>query len=155
MKNIDYKLERVMKYKIEISKANKIMFILGILLSIIMAIMILIVDADLLFKTIYAIFFTLISLMFILIFTFYIKITANYIFICSGMFCHKTIRLSNIKEVRVVNDKDIIVKGNPAYSKNVIAIEYENDKTIFVSIALKEKYEFIKKLHDAITRERV
>lgn len=82
----------------------------------------------------------------------YIKIEFDKIYILGGLFCHKTIILSNIKKVRVANDKDIIVKGNPAYSKNVIAIEYENDKTIFVSIALKEKYEFIKILQDAITK---
>lgn len=70
-----------------------------------------------------------------------IKVTPDNIFIRCGLVLHRNIQLKEIKLIYKVSQEEFIPRGNPAFSKNVVAIEYGTNKKIFIS--LKDRDEFI------------
>lgn len=76
---------------------------------------------------------------FISVFFAKIIVDDNYISIKCGIFIRKKIPLYDIVNVRYMNDKDHIIRGNPIFSKNGIAINYHNDKMIFISVKERDK----------------
>ena len=66
----------------------------------------------------------------------------DYLTIHCGLFIHKKFYYQFLKNIyKIVREQECINRGNPVFSKNVVAIEYGTNKKIFIS--LKKRDEFI------------
>ena len=120
----------------------KILFIIAdISMFIIGYTFIMLPDIGILSKIFILLFSIIICVHFTSVFLAKITIDNEYITINCGIFFRKKIPLCDIVNVRYVNDNDRIIRGHPIFSKNGIAIKYNNDKMIFVSV--KERNEFL------------
>lgn len=140
------------KFRIEISKPYQVLIWFGIA-SVVTVCCFPIVIAILSKK----IFFSLNSIIFIgfiwlFIRIYLLKITITDKSINLNVANHKfcNIPISNITSVRFGNENDCIDRGNPVFSKNVIAIEYLNKKreksTLYFSVSKQDSESIIRLL---------
>lgn len=79
-----------------------------------------------------------------------VKIDDAYLYISAGLFVHKRILFKDINSISIIDyDKVSISRDNPVFSKNVVVIEYKQNKKIYISIKEKEEFmNILKKLID-------
>lgn len=127
------------KYKIDISKnsLSVFIFLFIMIISLIISIIIYIPNVFTLFKIVIAtdILSIVIFILFFSIVRSYVVVDSNSVFINAGVYCRKRIKLNDIVRVYHADiDCKYISRAHPVYSKNVIGIDYENNKIIYVSI---------------------
>lgn len=143
-----HKLRKKAIIKVDINRVIKTIYF--ILLILILLTLIFLIFIDIALQTNFSVskvgtftFLPLIMLHFFSILRANVKIDDEYLYISAGLFVHKRILFKDINSISIVDyDKVSISKDNPVFSKNVIAIEYKQNKKIYISI--KEKEEFIK-----------
>lgn len=100
-------------------------------------------------KTLLLIFFLLLFCHFTGVIIAKIKFKPECITIHCGLFIHKIIYFNRIEDIYKADyKKENIDQGNPSFSKNIVAIEYDGNKKIFIS--LKERDEFISAIRTRI-----
>lgn len=120
----------MIKFKIEISKPQQIFIWFGIADLIAIASFSMVIS--ILSKNIphFLISIMLMGFVWLLLQIFLLNITITDKDLNLNVANHKSfsIPISSITSVRYKNENDYIVRGNPVYSKNVIAVEYLNEK---------------------------
>ncbi len=146
------KKNKLAVYKIEISRLYKTMILMGVLSEfciLLLSVFNLFSDSLLVEKVFLLLFPNSVLFIFMSIFWGKIIVRTDSISIYCG-FVRKQIKFTEISSVYEAGENAYIERGNPAYSKNVVALEYQGNKRLYISI--KEKSEFIRLMNRNIYR---
>ena len=137
-------------FKIDLSIGYKTLMITSFCLSIAGVIFSIIVPIPIFTRVTIFLFFLFLSYHFIAMLYAHVKIYSDFLCINAGLFIHKKIFLKDVNSIYTVDyDKVAISKDNPVLSKNVVAVEYKENK---IYISIKNKGEFVKLLNKLIMK---
>lgn len=126
---------RIRKYNIELSKIEKIFHLFVTLCCFALAAVCIWVPSPIIPKFLCTIFLLLLAYNFLdILINSKIIIKQDYISVHSGLFINKKIAIADISKVYEAPSDAFILRGNPVYSKNIIAIGYGQEKILYVSI---------------------